>query len=274
MGIKELQLYGSGGTEAVDGIKGLNYVEQARLRAINPFISLFGAGLSDMDGKLAICDLTPNIQMSAEEMKKMRFIGMTYGVRFDDTGRQSVLSPLISVDEIAAYMKKLEEKRKNDKALYKLEDEVKKLQELDNEDKLSEKQKEELFEKEVKLEEDRKKKGLSYQQVFKAEHINPGIELFSSIAPRAGHTFTELEKSMLLHGLFTLSQQSIGSWGRVGYGRLAWHIKNEDGQTLFKSTPDPRYTFTCHVEWTKEGEEMRRPFDQWLENIKREDLVF
>ncbi|MDD2640111.1 MAG: hypothetical protein PHS65_03875, partial [Arcobacteraceae bacterium] len=58
-GLNSIHLYASGGGTSNDGISDLNYAQKVKVREDNPFISCFGAGLSDIDGKISVSDIAP-----------------------------------------------------------------------------------------------------------------------------------------------------------------------------------------------------------------------
>jgi CRISPR type IV-associated protein Csf2 len=270
MNVKNLHLYSSGGSTSNDGISDLNYVQKEELRENNPFISIFGAGLSDIDGKLSVSDLAFDLD-SLDEAQIKKLVDSSYGVRFDETQRNSIMSPLLDASAIEKYTTELNELRASNKQARKLEDEIKKLKELDDK---SQAEITELEEKEIKLASLIEEKGMSYQQVYKSENISIGSKLYSSVAPRAGYDFNELEKAVILYGLLLTSKQCIGSWARVGYGALKWHIRDEDGETLFKTTPNPKYTLSSEIEVTELGNKILAPLDDYLENLNRENIEF
>lgn len=259
-------LYSSGGGTSNDGINVLTYAEKVDFREENPFISVFGAGLSDIDGKLSVTDMTP-------EDKTKQTVDYLYGVRFDETERQSILTPLIDEASIEEYKEKLASLRKENAKLRKLEDEIAKLQkELDaSEDEDSELAKK-INDKKLEAAAIAEEKGMSYQQVYKAEFIVPGTKLYSSVGTRGGHLLTDKEMGMVLHGLMMTSQQNIGSYSRIGWGVLNWHVKDQEGKTLFKTTADSKYLLSREIEITEDGHKILKPFKDYVDNLEREAI--
>jgi len=259
-------LYASGGGTSNDGINALNYAEKELFREANPYLGIFGAGLSDIDGKLSVTDMSP-------EDKSKQMIDYLYGVRFDETERQSILSPLINSKSVEEYKERLDQKRKENAKLRKIESDIEKLQKTlegaDEEDSQTLQKIEDLKLEAIKIAED---KGMSYQQVYKAEFIIPGTKLFSSIGTRAGHIFTDIEKGMLLHGLIRISQQQIGSYSRIGWGILNWHVKDSEGKTLFKTTSNEKYLLQRNVDISEEGKKVLKPFEEYMEKLERESI--
>ncbi|MCK9549268.1 hypothetical protein [Aquamicrobium sp.] len=259
-------LYASGGGTSNEGINVLNYAEKIDFREKNPFISIFGAGLSDIDGKLSVTDMSP-------EDKDKQMVDFLYGVRFDETERQSILTPLIDEASVEAYKQNLANLRKENAKLRKLEDEIAKLQkELDS----LEEEDAELARKleEIKLEANAiaEEKGMSYQQVYKAEFIVPGTKLYSSVGTRGGHALSDIEVGMILYGLLMTSQQNIGSYSRIGWGVLNWRVKDMDGKTLFKTTADSKYLLSRETEISDEGKKVLSSFVEYVKNIDRNTI--
>lgn len=263
-GLNSIHLYASGGGTSNDGISGLNYVEKAKVRENNPFISCFGAGLSDIDGKLSVSDITPIV--------KDKHIGYQYGVRFDESQRNTILSPLLDKESIEKYEKEMEKLRASTKSLIKLEEELLKLKKKKEENLTDDKIDEEINELEIKIENERESKGMSYQQVYKAEFILPNTQMSSSVGTRAGYELTDVEKGMVLFGLIQTSQQSIGSYSRIGWGTNKWEVKNANGELLFSTIPDERYVLHKETKITDLGHSMLKPFEEWLENATRESI--
>lgn len=263
-GLNSIHLYASGGGTSNDGISGLNYFEKAKTREDNPFISCFGAGLSDIDGKLSVSDITPII--------KDKHIGYQYGVRFDESQRSTILSPLLDKESIEKHEKEMEKLRASTKSLIKLEEELLKLKKKKEENPTDDKIDEEINELEIKIENERESKGMSYQQVYKAEFILPNTQMSSSVGTRAGYELTDIEKGMVLFGLIQTSQQSIGSYSRIGWGTNKWEVKNADGELLFSTTPDEKYVLHKETKITDLGHSMLKPFKEWLEKTTREAI--
>lgn len=262
--LNSIHLYASGGGTSNDGISELNYVEKAKVRENNPFISCFGAGLSDIDGKLSVSDITPII--------KDKHIGYQYGVRFDESQRNSILSPLLDKESIEKHEKEMEKLRASTKSLIKLEDELIKLKNKRDANLVDEKLEDEINELEIKIANEREDKGMSYQQVYKAEFILPNTQMSSSVGTRAGYELTDVEKGMILFGLIQTSQQSIGSYSRVGWGTNKWEVKNANGELLFSTIPDEKYVLHKETMITDLGKVMIKPFEEWLEKVTRESI--
>lgn len=261
-------LYASGGGTSNSGIESLNYFQKETVRAANPFLSVFGAGLSDIDGKLSVTDLTPKV-------KGKSMIDFLYGVRFDETKRSSILSPLLDKASVEKYLEEQKATRSANAAIRGLEDAVKKLKDAiaNSGDKDTSALEEELFEKDSALTAILDEKGMSYQQVYKAEFIIPGTELTSCIGTRAGYELTELERGMMLYGLILSSQHNIGSYSRIGWGAMDWSVKDGNDNLLFKTICDDNYNLEKRTEITDAAKAILKPFEEWLENLKREDIV-
>jgi CRISPR type IV-associated protein Csf2 len=260
-------LYSSGGGTSNDGINALNYAEKKDFRNKNPFLSMFGAGLSDIDGKLSVTDMAP-------EDKSKQMVDFLYGVRFDETERQSILTPLIDEASVEEYKQKLSSLRKENAKLRKLEDEITKLQkELDASEEDNAELAKKIDDKKIEAVAIAEDKGMSYQQVYKAEFIIPGTKLYSSIGTRGGHTLTDIETGMILHGLLMTSQQNIGSYSRIGWGVLNWHVKDQEGKTLFKTIADSKYLLSRELVITEDGHKLLAPFKDYVESLER-DAIF
>lgn len=275
--VDTIHLYASGGGTTVNNFTSflppkLTYSQKEEFREKNPFISLFGAGLGDMDGKIAICDLVP-------QQKGLNLIDYLFAVRFDETERSSVLAPLIDQESVEEYQKTLEETRRGNKEIQK------KQKELDKEIKLRKKMQSEGIDENDIAEQNEKiegfqndlkallaDKGMSYLQTYKAEYIIPNTKLTSSIATRAGYELTDIERGMMLYGLIATSQQNIGSYTRIGWGALDWKVRNDNDEILFTTTCDPKYVLSKETVITDTGNEVLKPFIEWVDSIDKEDI--
>lgn len=264
-GVNSIHLYASGGGTSNEGILGLNYIQKMEIREKNPFISCFGAGLSDIDGKLSISDIIPID-------KDFKHIDYQYGVRFDESQKSSILTSLLDKESIENYEKDLEKKRASAKALIKLEERLSKLKKMVEESLNNGDLDEEIHDLEIRIANEKEDKGMSYQQVYKAEFIVPNTKMSTSIGARAGYTLTDIEKGMVLFGLIQTSQQSIGSYSRIGWGTNKWEVKNNNGETLFKTTPNEKYVLCKETEITELGKAMLEPFEEWLDKVQRDKI--
>jgi CRISPR type IV-associated protein Csf2 len=264
-GLNSIHLYASGGGTSNDGIKGLNYVDKINLREDNPFISCFGAGLSDIDGKLSVSDITPL-------NKDARHIGHQFAVRFDESLRSSVLSPLLDAESVEKHAEEMLKLKAATKSLQKLEEKLSKLKKELSENPDDADLIEEINQLEIDIVAEKEAKNMSYQQTYKAEYILPNTKMSSSIGTRAGYELTELERAMMLFGLIQTSQQSIGSYSRIGWGTNKWEVKNSEGETLFRTVPNGKYVLQKETEITELGKAMLKPFEEWLENVTRESI--
>lgn len=261
-------LYASGGGTTNEGIAGLSYQGKADFRKNNPYLSLFGAGLSDIDGKLSVTDMAP-------ADKDGKLIDFLFGVRFDETERASMLSPLIDAASVDEYKEMLKAKRSENKALRAVETSIEKIQkEIENngKDEVSSGPAKELEELKAKAAKIVEEKGMSYQQVYKAEFIIPGTKLYSSIGTRAGYELTDIEKGMMLYGAIKTSQQSIGSYSRIGWGILNWDVQDAEGRTLFTSVADEKYLLNRTLVVSKEGEKVLKPFLAYVDELTRDGI--
>lgn len=262
-GLKSIHLYASGGGTSNEGIDALTYEGIRTTRLKNPFISCFGAGLSDIDGKLAVADIVP--------FNKGNNLDYQYGVRFDESQRSSILTPLLDAESIRKHNEELDKLRLASKSLIKKEEDLKKLNEQ-YKNEPTEDLKEQIDELEASILTEKDSKGMSYQQVYKAEMIFPNTQMHSSIGSRAGYELSELERGMILYGLIVTSQQSIGSYARIGWGTNEWKVKDSDGNTLFETIPDEKYVLQKVTTVTEKGKEILKPFEDWLCAVTREDI--
>lgn len=275
--VDTVHLYASGGGTSVNNFHAifgkdekLNYVEETKFREQNPFISLFGAGLSDIDGKLSVSDISP-----VERDKKLT--DFLYGVRFEETERKSILTPLLDAQSIEEYQKELEVRRSANSSVRKKEDEIEKLEKQLK--AISDKTSTEYISlssdislKREVLEEELKDKGMSYQQVYKAEFIIPHTKMSSSVGTRGGYELTDIEKAMVLFGLIKTSQQNIGSYSRIGWGAMDWHVKDGSGETLFVTKCNEQYVLNKSTELTEKGRKILAPFEDYLNGLTRDNI--
>lgn len=275
--VDTVHLYASGGGTTINNFTSflpdkLTYTYKEEFRKSNPFISLFGAGLGDMDGKVAICDLVP-------KQKDTKLIKQLFAVRFDETERASVLSPLLDEASVKEYQNTLNKIREGNKDIQKKQKELESAEKLYKsmiENNESDKELGNLQEKIAGMKKDLQDlldgKGMNYLQPYKAEYIVPNTQLTSSIGTRAGYELNDIERGMLLYGLIATSKQNIGSYTRIGWGALNWEVKNDNEELLFRTVCNPSYFLSKNTTVTDKGKEILQPFFDWVEKINRDDI--
>lgn len=268
--VDTLHLYSAGGGTARNGFVNvfdskLPYKDMNDFREANPFLSLFGAGLSDIDGKLSVTSISPSD-------RKNKLTDYIFGVRFDDTERTSVLSPFIDTSSIEEYQEDMIKKKNSNSDIRKLDDTIKKLN-AEVEKESSEDLLKKLEDAQKAYDDKIDSKSLIFQQTYKAEYVIPNTQLHASIGTRAGYELSEVEEGMMLYGLIETSKQNIGSYGRIGWGAMNYKVKTGSGAVLFTTICDPDYILNRTVEVTPLGQKKLAIYKEWLKNIKEEDIL-
>lgn len=268
--VDTLHLYSAGGGTAKNGFvnvfdEKLPYKDMNDFREANPFLSLFGAGLSDIDGKLSVTSLSPS-------NKNSRLTDYIFGVRFDDTEKTSILSPFIDTESIEEYQNDMIKKKNSNADIRKLDDAIKKIK-----SEIEKESSEELLKKlevaQSAYDDKIDDKSLIFQQTYKAEYMIPNTKLHASIGTRAGYELSDVEEGMMLYGLIETSKQNIGSYSRIGWGAMNYNVKAGNGEALFTTTCDPHYILNRTVEITPLGQKKLAVYKKWLENLKKEDIL-
>lgn len=237
----ELYLYASGASTAKKSIENISWEEKIKLRAKSPILSLFGAGLSGIEGKTAVCDLVP-----ISKMKKIRILKDSDNVEYkkimpltqkqtyfrtDDNIKKNMLTELVDQEDVSLW-------KENYNKLVTMSKELK---------KSGEKKKEE---------------NSHIAQIISLESILPNITLSSSINPLYGHNFTDIEIGLLLKALIEVSNMQLGASKRLGFGVLEWNIEFKS-QTMFSTIVDKDYIFNREVIISKKCKEFINTYNKW-----------
>lgn len=217
---KTLNFYASGDDKTVESINSLTYKQQEKLREIMPLISLFGAGLSTIEGKTAVSELRPIresfLHLDDEgKIKSEKIVKTISSVRFDETMRNSSLSALLDNESVEEWLLFLQDNKDTKKRLKVLLEKKKKNGML-----------EDAEEKELKN--IMSFKDNQTQMISEKEYVVPNITFTSSIGEKRGMAFTDIEKGLLLASLLELSLTQLGSCKKEGFGVGDWNINYDD----------------------------------------------
>lgn len=208
-----------------------------------PILSVFGAGLSAIEGKVAVADFTPSPDqerwgVSDNGSRYSLLMGKETNFRTDSIRDAELWNEVLNVEQIKKWRDDYAEMvadSKKSKATAKASG--------DN---------------------DAKEENSHIQQPVTSDFILPGVKLTSSIKAKYGHDISDVEMGMIISALIELSQTQIGSSARIGWGVLDWTVEY-DGQLLFKTEANPEYILDKKVITTKKGEELVDAWKAWLE---------
>lgn len=235
-----LHLYAAGAGTDKKSIENVTWKQEPMIRAKAPLLSLFGAGLSQIEGKLAVCDLVPSHTMNrysvvnGEQGTYLRSIlldQVTY-FRDDSSKRNNFLTPLIDKEDVARWLS-------------------------EHTDKVAESKKK-------KDGEAAKESDSNIQQPVTIEMMIPGVTLVSSIGPKGGFELNDVELGALVKGLLSISQKQLGAGTRYGWGVLEWSIAIE-GKTLFEVQSDKDAILKRHVKISEYAKNLIAIWDTWAE---------
>lgn len=217
---KTLNFHSSGDDKTVLSMNNLTYKQEVKLRELMPNISLFGAGLSFIEGKTAISELAPlDEQLIYEDkegnIKQNNLIRSITSVRFDETLRNSNLSVLVDSEDVEKWIELVDDNNKIKKEKKALEEKAKKgTLNADEEKRLLE----------IKDSKDNKTQMLSTK-----EYVVPNTIFKGSISSKRGMEFTDVEIGLLYACLIELSQRQLGSCKKEGFGVGNYLISSENG---------------------------------------------
>ena len=243
---EETYLYTSGnGGDKKSILMVTNWEKEQKVRKASPLLSLFGAGLGNIAGKVAIDELvTPNIENKFIEGKKAN--GEPYKIskflgRNGETRSDSLLNDDIQM-------------------IIDSEDAQRVSQSIRAEAETAKKAKKDGVETDAKQQ--------NAQMIFDVEYLIAGTPLKTAINPICNYEFTDVEKGCLLSIMISASQSQTGAYKRKGFGRLNWNVKL-NGEQLMSSTRDDECHSYVKIEVTQKGKELLKAYKDFLnENIK------
>lgn len=243
---EETYLYTSGnGGDKKSILMVTNWEKEQKVRKASPLLSLFGAGLGNIAGKVAIDELvTPNIENKFIEGKKAN--GEPYKIskflgRNGETRADSLLNDDIQM-------------------IIDSEDAQRVSQSIRAEAETAKKAKKEGVETDAKQQ--------NAQMIFDVEYLIAGTPLKTAINPICNYEFTDVEKGCLLSIMISASQSQTGAYKRKGFGRLNWNVKL-NGEQLMSAIRDSECHSYIKIEVSQKGKELLKKYKDFLnENIK------
>lgn len=288
----------------------INFKNEKTVRKNAPILSIFGAGLSNLEGKMSLTDLLPAADVEkfrtittkdGEELAISNLIGNNTFYRADSASTSEFLfNSLVDFEDVkkwtAEYYKKviiakvakkiasaLDPKPNKDgkippkeKSMAKVEKIIKELNEnLDDEVEITMVDIEKM-QKEGKLKAEDKEEHSHIQQPTSVDFIIPGVTLVSSANTKYGVNFTDVEIGCLVSSMLELSKMQIGSAKRIGFGVLDWMVEI-NGNTMFEVKSDSNYLLKKNIQVSENGQKFVNIWQDWArENgarVKLEDIV-
>ena len=236
------------GKKSVDTV--VTVENEKEIREAFPVLSIFGAGLSAIEGKSAIANFFPSKEMQyfgeTEDGKRYSLlIGKSTDFRVDSIKDAGLWKTVIDVEDIKKWS----------------EEYAKKVGEAKEKKKSGEAEKE---------------TDSHIQQPVNLEFIIPGVKLTSSINEKYGWEFTDVEVGCILSALKEVSVMQIGSAKRIGFGLLDWTVEM-GGEKILESKCTPDYILERTVHVTEAGEKYIKAWEDWLKenatNISIEEFA-
>jgi len=231
----------------------LEYEEEVKIRKNTPILSLFGAGLSQIEGKLAVTDLVPSPDTERLIISEKKdgtvfafspLMGEDTFFRSDSIDAASLWSKVLGKDLASIrnwrdeYMSVVaESKKEKEKANKKAKKEEKK--------------------------EEAKEAFSHIKQPIDLKFMMPGVTLTSSIGSKFGFELNDIEIGCILNALLDLSMSQIGSHKRLGFGVLSWEVKL-NGELMFETKSDKEYVLFKEVSLTDMGKSKIEKWEEYL----------
>jgi CRISPR type IV-associated protein Csf2 len=260
-----INFYASGDNNSISALQKLKYSEIERLREIMPSISLFGAGLSLIEGKLAVSSLVPskeqltNLKVTKnkdgsenEELIKTTLIKTLNGIRNDEVNGSPILSSMIDIEDVEEWIKSKMDNQVDNKRKKALE---KKL--------LDKKELSELEKKELK--DFSNFKNITTQMIHSHEYVIPGVTFFGSIGTKRGFDeLTEVETGLMFSVLSELSQMQLGSLKNKGYGVVNWDISYEGYGDIISRANERYFLDKRTMELSSDVLKSIKEYEKWV----------
>ena len=216
----------------------IDHENSKKIREQAPILSLFGAGLSAISGKIGIADLSP---ASDQELFGTTSDGKRYPLllaqdtnfRIDSAKNESLWGNVLNLESIKKWRDEYAEMVTSSK-------DAKRKGEVERE------------------------ADSHIQQPVGIEFIIPNVKLTSSVNEIAGSVLTDVEMGCLISSLCELSMMQIGSAKRISFGVLDWTIEHE-GEVLLSSRSNPDYVLDRKLLITEKGQSFIGEWEKWLE---------
>lgn len=232
---------------------GSNYQTQdlaieLKLRELNPIASVFGLSLA-LEGKLMVTDFEPTDKMYRERKDKTGFyselVKIANYIKKDELiDGKNGYGRILSLDDLIAYNEENEIVQEQRKDARETGETVKKL---------------------------------GIKAYNGREYVIAGTTFSGYIG--AKKELTDIEKGMLLVGLELVSKKQLGSTHNLGFGVVNYIITEDDGsetsREVLTTSINEKNIFNSHLDtrYTSEEKAYIEAFNEWLENIKEENIL-
>ena len=248
-------LYTSGSAldkKSVDEI--INSENEMTIRKNAPILSLFGAGLSNIEGGLSISDLAPSSKVNkfrtfttkdGQEIVKSALLDTNTFFRTDSIKDSGLWRTLVDYQDIAKWTADYGEKVRNGK----------------------------------KDKGDKKEENSHIQQPIEKNFIIAGVELTASINKKFNFSndanpssFSDLELGVIISSLLELSKRQIGSAKALSWGILDWTVEY-NGEIMFEKITNKDYVLDFRINISDSGLKYINIWKNWLkENSNKFEL--
>lgn len=242
--------YTSGAGADKKSIEEVDYKIEKIIREKMPLLSLFGAGLSSIAGKVGIDDMRPYsksgknyVLLNKDDEAKSTsttslFIERQTFVRDDSSKKLGFLKQIVNEQDLAKFNEEYTKAVATSKA--------------------------------VKKESGAKETDVNMGQLIDIEFIKAGTTLISSINP-INTDLSKLELACLVHTLNSATTIQIGSAKRLGFGRLSWTIRYE-GESLI-TMERGKISAYYKKDVSSKGKELIEFYEEWLSNLTEKDFL-
>lgn len=223
-------------------------VVELKLRELNPIASVFGLSLA-LEGKLMVTDFEPTDKMYRERKDKTGFyselVKIANYIKKDELiDGKNGYGRILSLDDLIAYNEENEIVQEQRKDARETGETVKKL---------------------------------GIKAYNGREYVIAGATFSGYIG--AKKELTDIEKGMLLVGLELVSKKQLGSTHNLGFGVVNYIITEDDGtetsREVLTTSTNEKNIFNSHLDtrYTSEEKAYIEAFNEWLENIKEENIL-
>jgi CRISPR type IV-associated protein Csf2 len=236
------------------------YEIEAKVRELNPLISLFGISLA-ITGKIS----TPNFQ-AYENLEEdfydnnATFYDCQMPLRQSEDGRL-----FSSIIEKEYFCKKDDMFNGGENTKYLTQEQmILRREEVEGSNAERKKQ--------LANKDDKKEKKKDIRTYLFKEYVPKGVNFYSYIEDINENSLTKLEKGFLILALESLVTKRIGAYKARGFGSFKYDILFDDGSKLSTEVDEITFKATLFREYTKELEECVLEARNWLDNLTEENV--